>query len=126
MVNITNAMIKGGYAMLNPGPGTGIQTATGRLLVPAWGPQIQAPGATPCVGGCDRLIASMIYSDNGGVTWEFSAPVPNPSQRGANELQAAQLPNGTIVLNVRVSIFDALAAFYTRVCSHPNNETAEP
>ena len=122
VVNITNAMIKGGYAMLNPGPGTGIQTATGRLLVPAWGPQIQAPGAKPCVGGCDRLIASMIYSDNGGVTWEFSAPVPNPSQRGANELQAAQLPNGTIVLNVRVSIIDALAAFYTRVCSHPNNE----
>jgi sialidase-1 len=103
LVNLTSQMVRGGFSMLNPGPGTGIQTSSGRLLVPAWGSRIGVPkGKPPCVGGCDRFWATNIYSDDGGATWQITAPVPNPLGRKPNELQAAQLlPNSSIVLNVR-------------------------
>ena len=48
----------------------------------------------------NRFVASSIYSED-GQTWSFSTPVPNPFERQPNELQAAQLANGTVVLNVR-------------------------
>lgn len=102
LVNLTRSMVKGDFNMLNPGPGTGIQTSSGRLLMPAWGSRIGVPKGKPCVGGCDRYWATSIYSDNGGSTWQVALPVPNPLGRKPNELQAAQLlPNRSILLNVR-------------------------
>jgi hypothetical protein len=100
LVNLTRPMVAGGFSMLNPGPGTGIQTSTGRLLVPAWGARIGVPKGRKCVGGCDRFWASAIYTDD-GIDWKFTAPVPNPLGRKPNELQAALLPNSSIVLNAR-------------------------
>ena len=105
LVNLTRSMVRGGFNMLNPGPGTGIQTSSGRLLVPAWGSRIGVPkDKPPCVGGCDRFWATNIYSDD-GTTWQVASPVPNPLGRKPNELQAAQLllnsSHELLVLNVR-------------------------
>jgi sialidase-1 len=107
--NITADMVAGGFAMLNPGPGTGIQLAkTGRLLVPAWGPRIGHGFAAGSSGRNETdWNAVALISDDSGVTWKVSATVParkqGPGSR-PNELQAAELSDGTIVLNARDEI----------------------
>ena len=87
-------MVAAGFAMLNPGPGTGIQTAGGRLVVPAWG---------AVLGTSDEVSwnSVVLYSDDGS-SWHISSKVPNADKRRKpNELQAAALPNGSLVLNIR-------------------------
>ena len=101
--NITSDMVAGGFAMLNPGPGTGIQLAqaqsqTGRLLVPAWGPRL-GHGSSQA-----DWNAAALYSSDNGKSWKVSGIVPT-SKAGAgsrpNELQCASLADGTVVLNAR-------------------------
>lgn len=63
VTSLTSVMVAAGYAMLNPGPGTGIQLAiTGRLVVPAWGPQL----------GERDYTAVALLSDDHGRTWRVS------------------------------------------------------
>jgi hypothetical protein len=52
----------------------------------------------------DKHIGRVEKTDlfSAGRSWEFSSsPVPNPLNRSANELQAAALPDGSIILNAR-------------------------
>ena len=89
------------------------------------GPRLPPPGQKPCVGSrspCgNRYVASSIYSDD-GKTWRFSAPVPNPLERQPNELQGAQLANGTVVLNVR----DEKSQMRLLASSHDDGTTFSP
>src|SRR5678815_5241994 len=69
------------------GPGIGIQTKSGRLVIP-----------------CDNKVlktkarqSHVIYSDDRGATWKLGGVVgPN-----CNESQIAELPSGELVLNMR-------------------------
>ncbi|MGE3820276.1 MAG: exo-alpha-sialidase, partial [Isosphaeraceae bacterium] len=69
------------------GPGVGIQLKSGRLLIP-----------------CDHFLAGskearshVIYSDDHGATWKLGGSIGG----GLNECQAAELSDGSVVLNMR-------------------------
>lgn len=75
------------------GPGVGIQTRAGRLLIPcahnrlngsAWG----------------AWWNDVIYSDDHGKTWQLSDTEIGP---GVNETQVVELADGTLQLNIRSS-----------------------
>ena len=81
------------------GPPGGIQLRhgphAGRLLVPAYHQSfpIEANG----------LIshAHAMWSDDHGATWQRGAAVPDPALYFSNECQAAELPDGRVLLNAR-------------------------
>lgn len=94
------------------GPPAGIQSSTGRLIVPAYFSE------SPIYD--NGLISStfVAYSDNSGETWEISAPISNGwfgSLRAVvgNENQIAQLEDGTLVMNSRTLVGDRLVTFST-------------
>jgi arylsulfatase A-like enzyme len=70
------------------GPATGLELANGRLLVAAdhYDPQ----------HGSHAML-----SDDGAQTWQLSEPIDDQSSGGGNECQAAQLTNGSLVMNMR-------------------------
>lgn len=84
------------WTVLVPGPGHGLCLANGRLIVPIW----MANGG----GTAHRpSVVSVIYSDDGGASWQRGAIAvqnteltPNPS-----ETVAYELPDGQVVLNFR-------------------------
>jgi sialidase-1 len=69
------------------GPGVGIQTRTGRLVIPCC--ECKADGV-------DWNFA--IFSDDHGKTWRMSDNEVGP---GVNESQVVELADGTLVLNMR-------------------------
>jgi sialidase-1 len=66
-----------------PGPGVGTQLRDGRLIVP----------------GYDERSAKVIYSDDHGRTWKAGQAAGHP----ANESQAVELEDGSLVLNMRIA-----------------------
>lgn len=69
------------------GPGVGIQTRTGRLVIPC---------DNKVVGNKARQ-SHVIFSDDRGETWKVSDPIgPN-----CNESQVVELTDGTLLLNMR-------------------------
>jgi sialidase-1 len=89
--NITATAKAANWAFYATGPGTGIQTTTGRLIVP-----------------CDHSVmhvsvdkgtyqSHVIYSDDHGVTWNLGGTVGPDT----NECQVAQLPNGSLMISMR-------------------------
>ena len=91
--NLTSNVTAGGFAMLNPGPGTGVQTASGRLVVPAWGTSFDQPPMG------DSNAVSIVSSD-GGLEWRIGRPAPSTGTKHS-ELQAAVLYRDRLLLNVR-------------------------
>ena len=79
------------YRVVATGPGHGIQLTNGRLIVPIWLAKrhIHRPS-----------VISVIYSDDRGKTWNrgevISGELENPS-----ETTAAQLSDGSVLLNIR-------------------------
>lgn len=85
------------WRVLATGPGHGIQLANGRLLVPIWlALGTGGNGHHPSVNGT-------VYSDDHGATWHRGdVAVPNtPEFPDPNETTAAQLADGSVMLNVR-------------------------
>lgn len=85
------------WRVLATGPGHGIQLTNGRLIVPIWlSLGTGGNGHHPSVNGT-------IYSDDHGATWHRGAiAVPDtPAFPDPNETTAAQLADGTVMLNVR-------------------------
>lgn len=81
------------------GPGHGICTSTGMLIVPVWMvPKDRNAGLTEH----HPSVVSTCYSLDCGETWQLgelimdSAEIPNP-----NETQIAELPDGTLYMNLR-------------------------
>lgn len=98
---------------LSPGPGHGVQLASGRLVVPMHytgmdtvpyaGPALPAE-ALQAAGVADYkpdkrevIFNGVIYSDDGGNTWHTGALGP----RGATETAVAALADGRLLLNAR-------------------------
>jgi hypothetical protein len=95
-IDISKVVVAAGWSAINAGPGTGIQLAgehAGRLVVAIWGKRL---GHSQVEGG----VASLI-SDDHGITWTMGAPLLPAAGYGPNECQAAQLSNGSLLMNVR-------------------------
>ncbi|CAG0918799.1 unnamed protein product [Notodromas monacha] len=71
------------------GPGHGIQLKSGRLLVPCYTMNKNAKKRT--------FRAHVVFSDDGGISWKRGGN----SAVGTGESSAAQLPDGSVVLNSR-------------------------
>ena len=84
------------WKVIATGPGHGIRHSSGRLIVPVW--------LSDGTGGHAHRpsIVSTIYSDDGGATWERGAVVVrHPELKNPSETLAAELSDGTVMLNIR-------------------------
>ncbi|XP_038048992.1 sialidase-3-like isoform X2 [Patiria miniata] len=108
-VEITNQTIgkmKPFPVLYAPGPGHSIQMKSGRLIVP--GNFFTTERRRSISGMCSDCtnLASIIYSDDGGITWHLGAETnPAKDARGAriypNEAQLAEVEDGTLYMNLR-------------------------
>ena len=86
-VEITKNLKQPDWTWYATGPGVGIQTKSGRLVIPC----------DNKVLGSKARQSHVIYSDDQGKTWKLGGVVgPN-----CNESQIAELPDGTLLLNMR-------------------------
>ncbi len=86
-VEITRDVKRADWTWYATGPGVGIQTRTGRLVVPC----------DNCVSGSKVRQSHVILSDDGGKTWKLGGVV-GPQ---CNESQVVELADGALLLNVR-------------------------
>jgi sialidase-1 len=85
------------WKVLATGPNHSIQLQTGRLIVPVW-------LSTGTGGGAHRpSVTATIFSDDGGQSWQAGdIAVPcTDAFVNPNETVAAELADGTVMLNVR-------------------------
>jgi sialidase-1 len=85
------------WKVLATGPGHGIQTKSGRLIVPVW-------LSTGTGGHAHRpSVTSVVYSDDQGKTWHRGdVAVPNTDEWiFPNETVIVELVDGSVMLNVR-------------------------
>lgn len=86
-VDITATTKAADWTWYATGPGIGIQLRSGRLLIPC----------DHAVRGTDMLRSHVIYSDDHGATWKRGGVVGDYT----NECQAAELADGTVMINMR-------------------------
>jgi sialidase-1 len=86
-VEITKDVKKADWTWYATGPGVGIQTKVGRLVVPC----------DNYVKGTKERQAHVILSDDGGKSWKLGGVV-GPD---CNESQAVELADGSLLLNMR-------------------------
>jgi sialidase-1 len=81
---------------LGPGPTAGIQLDNGRLVAPVW--------VNETSGVDSKYRSAVLYSDNGGATWQAGGvvPVANPVL-GSNESAVAQLADGSLYMSIRTN-----------------------
>ena len=87
------------WRVVATGPGHGIQLSNGRLIVPVW-LALASRG-----NGHGPSVDSTVYSDDHGATWhrgEIAVP-DTPEFPSANETNAVQLADGSVMLNVRTA-----------------------
>ena len=114
ITDMTSPEIRNVFA---PGPGHGIELINGTLFVPCWTvlkqhgrePRSHHPGSVCCLVSKDK-----------GLTWEIGSFVPNGEVNDPNETAAAQLPDGTVALNIRDG------DTHHRCCSFGSYKTASP
>ena len=87
-VDITAMVKKPEWRAGSPGPGTGIQTRDGRLIIPRY--------YTPDDG---RSVVFLSYSDDHGKTWEIGGEARGPWS--TNETHVVELDDGSLLLNMR-------------------------
>ncbi len=86
-VEITKDVKKADWTWYATGPGVGIQTKSGRLVIPC----------DNYVAGSKARQSHVIYSDDRGKTWKLGGVV-GP---GCNECQVAERADGSLLLNMR-------------------------
>lgn len=97
-----------GWTLHLPGPGHGIQTRTGRLIVPVWHRRaLNFPAAERAYG------ISFVTSDDGGKTWKNGGAIP-PDETQLNESRIVELNNGDLVLIARSGAFVASPKFFSK------------
>ncbi|MSU65753.1 MAG: exo-alpha-sialidase [Opitutus sp.] len=75
-----------------PGPGCGIQTRSGRLVVPGYTSPPKMEGDSE-----KGLHSRVVYSDDGGKSWRMGRALPEDT----NESQVVELADGRLMLNMR-------------------------
>lgn len=83
--NITRDVKKESWHLFAPSPQQGITLEDGTLIMPVQGRDEDGP------------FAGLLFSEDHGKTWQVS----NKAHSGGNECQAAQLADGSIMLNIR-------------------------
>ena len=86
-IDITRSVKRPDWTWYATGPGIGIQTSTGRLVIPA--------NHVEAGTGINR--SHLFFSDDGGTTWTLGASAGS----GTNESQVAELADGRLMLNMR-------------------------
>lgn len=84
-VEITSAVKPADWGWYATGPGVGIQTSSGRLVIPA----------NHSESGIHR--SHLFFSDDGGTSWRLGAS----ADAGTNESQVVELTDGRLLLNMR-------------------------
>jgi sialidase-1 len=90
-VEITASVKPAGWTWYATGPGIGIQTRAGRLVIPANHAEKHAESGT----GVHR--SHIVYSDDGGAHWTLGGS----ADAGTNESQVVELSDGRLLLNMR-------------------------
>jgi sialidase-1 len=86
-VELTASVKKADWTWYATGPGAGIQTKSGRLVVPA----------NHAEAGTGIHRSHIVYSDDGGAHWTLGAS----ADAGTNESQIVELADGRLLLNMR-------------------------
>jgi sialidase-1 len=86
-IDITASVKRPGWTWYATGPGIGIQTRAGRLVIPA----------NHAEAGTGVHRSHIVYSDDGGRTWA----VGGIADAGTNESQLVELSDGRLMLNMR-------------------------
>jgi len=86
-VDITTSVKRPGWTWYATGPGVGIQTKGGRLVIPA----------NHAEAGTGVHRSHIVYSDDGGAHWTLGAS----AGAGTNESQIVELADGRLLLNMR-------------------------
>ena len=86
-VEITAEVKRPGWTWYATGPGVGIQTRGGRLVIPA----------NHAEAGIGVHRSHVVYSDDGGRRWQLGAS----ADPGTNESQVVELADGRLMLNMR-------------------------
>jgi sialidase-1 len=86
-VDITPAVKRADWTWYATGPGVGIQTRTGRLVIPA----------NHAEAGSAVHRSHLFFSDDRGTTWQLGAS----ADPGTNESQVVELADGRLMLNMR-------------------------
>ncbi|MGH9373431.1 MAG: sialidase family protein, partial [Vicinamibacterales bacterium] len=84
-VEITSNVTRHGWTWYATGPGVGIQTGSGRLVIPA----------NHAEDGIHH--SHLVFSDDGGKSWTLGAS----AAAGTNESQVVELADGRLMLNMR-------------------------
>jgi sialidase-1 len=84
---ITASVKRPGWTWYATGPGIGIQTRAGRLVIPA----------NHAEAGTGVHRSHLVYSDDGGRTWSIGGI----ADAGTNESQVVELSGGRLMLNMR-------------------------
>lgn len=82
------------------GPGHGICTKDGVLIVAVWFVKKAAGGA---LDAHHPATVATLYSLDNGNTWQAGAEIPTNDIKDANESALVELANGSIMLNARVN-----------------------
>jgi sialidase-1 len=86
---------KYGWSVIAPGPGHGIQVASGRLIVPVWlSPHYRHRPS----------VTSTLYSDDHGKTWKAGALIPQDATNplvNPSEHVLVELAEGRVMTNLR-------------------------
>ena len=94
-VNITGQIKDPAWQLLLQGPGRGITLKDGTLVFPA---QFKADiGATAIDGGQYTCHSTIVWSKDGGDTWQISSG----AKSNTTEAQVVQLSDGSLMLNMR-------------------------
>jgi sialidase-1 len=86
-LEITTSVKRPDWTWYATGPGIGIQTASGRLVIPA----------NHAEAGSGVHRSHLFFSDDGGRSWRLGAS----SEAGTNESQVVELTDGRLMVNMR-------------------------
>ena len=91
------------WIVMAPGPGHGIKTSSGRLVVPFWLSDGSSKEFGPDKRGHRPSIVVSVYSDDDGKTWNRGDVVAENSDEiiVPNETSVIELADGRIMFNIR-------------------------